>query len=501
MHNELSDERVGDSADSSLDPIQAQVFQDRYALRDAEGRIVETTVDQMWERVATSIAAVEPTLELQHAWADRFAAVLRAFRFVPGGRILAGAGAGTQATLYNCFVIPSPEDSRAGILENLRLAVEIMARGGGFGVNLSSLRPRGSHIASVNGTSSGPCAWAELYSVATGEVIQQGGSRRGAAMLVLDDDHPDVLEFITVKTDPRRLTHANLSVAVSDRLIAAVRADADWPLVWKGAVTRVIKARELWEQIARAAWRSAEPGVVFVDRVNRENNLWDVETLRCVNPCGEEPLAPWHICNLGALNLVAFVREGAIDDGALAQVTRVAVRFLDDVIDATPYFFPENEAAQKGVRRIGLGTMGLADALIALGVRYGSEESLQLIERIYQTIRDAAYAASADLAREKGAFPRFDGERFLERPFVQRLRPGAGQDRRPGDPQRRPPLPAPDWHDEPPGRGFLGDRAALRLPLRAHRSVGRARRRAFRLSPVAPGSPDRAIAPILCHHG
>jgi len=404
-----------------LDPIQERVFLDRYALKDSAGRTLERTPAEMWRRVSDAIAAVQPTPELQRAWAERFEAALRGFRFVPGGRILSGAGSGHAVTLLNCFVLPSPEDSRAGILDNLKLVVEIMARGGGVGVNMSSLRPRGSYIRTVNGTSSGPCAWAELYSVATGDVIQQGGSRRGALMLMLDDWHPDIEEFITAKSDLRRLLHANLSVCVSDAFMEAVREDADWALSWQGEVKKVIKARLLWDRICEAAWRSAEPGVVFIDRVNRENNLGYCETIECCNPCGEEMLPPWHGCDLGTLNLAAFVRGGALDLPALADHARVAVRFLDDVIDATPYFFTENKAAQKAVRRIGLGTMGLADALIALGVRYGSEESLGVIEETYRTIRDAAYEASADLAREKAPFPRFDRDRYVERPFIRRL--------------------------------------------------------------------------------
>lgn len=404
-----------------LDEVQQRVFLDRYALRDCDGNVLERTPDEMWRRVARAIASAEPTPALEREWAERFEAALRGFRFVPGGRILSGAGTGAAVTMFNCYVLPSPEDSRAGILDNLKLAVEIMARGGGFGVNLSSLRPRGSHIKTVNGTSSGPVAWAELYSVATGQVIQQGGSRRGAAMLMLHDWHPDIEEFITVKTDLGRLLHANLSVCVSDAFMQAVRDDADWPLVWQGEVKKVVRARALWDKICTAAWQSAEPGLLFIDRVNALNNLSYAETIECCNPCGEEPLPPFHVCNLGALNLAAFVRDGRLDFEGLAEHTRVAVRFLDDVIEATHYFLPDNEAAQKGVRRVGLGTMGLADALIALGVRYGADESLAVIEEIYRTIRDAAYDASAELAAEKGPFSKFDRDRFLERPFIERL--------------------------------------------------------------------------------
>jgi len=412
---------IDDRSGPDLDPVQERVFRDRYALKAADGAPLERTPAAMWRRVARAVAAAESTAALERAWAERFEAAMHDFKLVPGGRVLSGAGTGHAVTLFNCFVLPSPEDSRSGILDNLKLVVETIARGGGVGVNLSSLRPRGSSIRTINGKSSGPCAWAELYSVATGDVLQQGGSRRGALMLMLDDWHPDVEEFITVKTDLRRLLHANLSVCISDAFMAAVRDDADWRLTWQGEVQKVVRARALWDRICTAAWQSAEPGLVFIDRVNRENNLGYCETIAGCNPCGEEMLPPWHVCNLGALNLAAFVRDGWLDIAALAEHTRVAVRFLDDVIDVTPYFFAENEAAQKGVRRVGLGTMGLADTLIALGVRYGSDESLAVIEQIYRTIRDAAYDASTELAAEKGPFPRLDRERYLERPFVQRL--------------------------------------------------------------------------------
>src|SRR5579884_1936504 len=396
--------RSGDEGMAVLDAVQERVFLDRYALKGSDGQPLERTPDDLWRRVARAIAAVEPTPALERTWAERFEAALRGFRFVPGGRILSGAGSGHKVSLFNCFVVPSPEDSRAGVLDNLKLVVEVMARGGGVGVNLSSLRPRGSHIRSVNGTSSGPVAWAELYSVATGDVIQQGGSRRGAAMLMLDDDHPDIEEFVTAKGRPGVLEHANLSVCVSDRLMDAVASDSPWDLVWNGKVKKTIRARALWDLIGESAWASAEPGVVFIDRCNHLSNTWYYETIRCVNPCGEEPLPPFGVCNLGALNLAAFVEDGALDYDALAEHARVAIRFLDDVVDASHSFLDENREAQLGTRRTGLGTMGLADVLLRLGVRYGSDASLEVIERIYCTIRDAAYDAYCDLAAEKGAF-------------------------------------------------------------------------------------------------
>src|SRR5579883_1847404 len=420
--------RIVDGADSPagtagtvLQGIRQKVFEDRYSLKDRDGQPIEHYPEQLWQRVATSIASVEPTEEKRALWANRFYEAMTDFRFVPGGRILAGAGSGHKVTYYNCYVIPSPEDSRSGILDNLKIMTEIMARGGGVGVNLSTLRPRGSYIRTVNGTASGPCSWAQLYSVATGDVIQQGGSRRGALMLMLDDNHPDIEEFITVKRVEGRIEHANLSVCVSDAFMEAVKNDADWNLVWQGEVKKTIRARHLWDLICKSAWESAEPGVVFMDRYNKLSNTWYYEDIRCVNPCGEQGLPPFGVCNLGALNLSAFVKNGKMDYERLAEISKVAMRFLDNVVDANEYFIPENREAQMGTRRTGLGTMGLADALIKMKIAYGSEESIPVIERIYATIRDAAYEASAENAAEKGAFPRFERDKYMQGQFIKQL--------------------------------------------------------------------------------
>src|SRR5713101_2315058 len=321
----------------------------------------------------------------------------------------------------NCYVIPSPEDSRQGILDNLKVMTEIMARGGGVGINLSTLRPRGSYIKTVNGTASGPCSWAQLYSVATGDVIQQGGSRRGALMLMLDDTHPDIEEFITVKRTAGKIEHANLSICISDKFMQAVKDDADWDLTWQGEVKKTVRARDLWDLICKSAWESAEPGMVFIDRYNKESNTWYYENIRCVNPCGEQGLPAWGVCNLGALNLSSFVHNGQMDWEQLAETSKVAMRFLDNVIDANEYFIEENKEAQLGTRRTGLGTMGLADALIKMEIAYGSEASVPVIERIYSTIRDAAYEVSSDIAAEKGSFPHFERDKYMQGQFIKRL--------------------------------------------------------------------------------
>ena len=278
-------------------------------------------------------------------------------------------------------------------------------------------------IVSIN-----PLGPSEVYDFEVDEVhlLSGGGlytsnSRRGALMLMLDDNHPDIEEFITVKRKPGQIEHANLSVCISDKFMEAVKKDEDWQLVWNGEVKKTLKARYLWDLICKSAWESAEPGMVFMDRYNKLSNTWYYEDIRCVNPCGEQGLAAWGVCNLGALNLSSFVHNGQMDWERLAETSKVAMRFLDNVIDANEYFIEENREAQLGTRRTGLGTMGLADALIKMRVAYGSEASVPVIERIYTTIRDAAYEASTDIAAEKGAFPRFEREKYMQGQFIKRL--------------------------------------------------------------------------------
>lgn len=435
-----------------LTGIAEQVFLDRYALKDKKGAPLEKTPEEMWRRIAKGVASIEDSAK-RKMWEKKFYSALTDFKYVPGGRILAGAGTGFDVTFYNCYVLPSPKDSRGGILETLKQMVEIMAHGGGVGINLSSLRPRGARVEKVNGFSSGPCNWAELFSVATKDIIQQGGTRRGALMLMLWDWHPDVAEFITVKQDLSRINGANLSVAVSDSFMEAVKNDADWDLVfpdhkdpeydekWDGdiygwkkmgkkvVVMKTVKARELWDSIAQAAWKSAEPGVVFMERCNKLYNNWYWNKVNCVNPCGEEPLPAWGVCNLGSINLSALVSQpsgfkkpGVMDYKTLKEVAKIAVRFQDNIVQADPYVFPGIKKTQlEGERRIGIGTMGLGDALIKMHLRYGSPEALKVIEKIYKTIRDAAYEESVETAKEKGAFPKFDAKLYPQGQFIQAL--------------------------------------------------------------------------------
>ena len=403
---------------------------------------LETRPEQMMERVARGIAAVEG--EAAAEWERNFRWLLDDWKFVPAGRILTAAGTEQALTYYNCYVIPSPRDARQGIVETLSNMMEIMSRGGGVGINLSSLRPRHSYVRGVNGRSSGSVSWGALYSFVTG-LIEQGGSRRGALMLILNVWHPDVMDFITSKREAGKITNANISVGITDDFMAAVEADREWELVfpdtsdpeydavWDGnldswrakgkpvVVHKTRPAREIWNAIIESAWASAEPGVYLVDRYNKKSNSWYYAPILCTNPCGEQGLPGWGVCNLGAINLAKFVRDGDVDWDLLGKTVRYSVRFLDDVIDATPYFFEENEEQQKSERRVGLNTMGLAELMIRLGVRYGSAESSKFIDELYEFISREAYQASADLAAEKGAFPNFNAEKFLQSGYMKQM--------------------------------------------------------------------------------
>ncbi|MFK0521007.1 adenosylcobalamin-dependent ribonucleoside-diphosphate reductase [Paenibacillus illinoisensis] len=407
---------------------------------------IEKTPEEMWDRLARAMASVESTPEEQQKWQSKFRAVLDDWKLVPGGRIAAGAGASDELTLFNCYVIPSPQDSRGGIMKTLTEMTEIMARGGGVGINLSSLRPRRAVVKGVNGASSGSVSWGGLFSYTTG-LIEQGGSRRGALMLMMNDWHPDVMDFITVKQTMGQVTNANLSVCVSNAFMEAVKQDGDWELVfpdtndpdydneWNGDLQqwkeaghqvihyRTVKARDIWRTIIESAWKSAEPGVVFMEYYNQMSNSWYFNPIICTNPCGEQGLPGWGVCNLSAINLSKFYDETSHDVAwqELAETTRISARFLDNVIDATPYHFEENQKNQQLERRVGLGTMGLAELMIKLRIRYGSPESLEFLDKLYGFIAKEAYLASAEIAAEKGAFPAFEVEPYLQSGFMKNL--------------------------------------------------------------------------------
>jgi ribonucleoside-diphosphate reductase alpha chain len=405
---------------------------------------LETVPEQMFDRIARHIASVEKTAERRVEWEGKFRELMDDWKYVPAGRIFTGAGTGQNLTFYNCYVIPSPKDSRGGIFETLSQMAEIMSRGGGVGMNVSSLRPRYSYVKGVNGRSSGAVSWASLYSFVTG-LIEQGGSRRGALMLILNVWHPDVIDFINSKKEAGKITNANISVGITDDFMQAVKENKDWDLVfpdtsdaryateWDGDMTKwkklggklikhkTVKATEIWENIISSAWASAEPGVYFIDRANYYSNSHYYASLPSTNPCGEQPLPAWGVCNLGHVNLAKHVNHenGEVMWNDLKATVQYAVRFQDNVIDATPYFFDENRNQQMSERRVGMGTIGLAEMLIYAGIRYGSKEAVDFIDKLYQFISVTAYETSIELAREKGAFPKFEAEPFLESGFMK----------------------------------------------------------------------------------
>ncbi|MFC3627938.1 adenosylcobalamin-dependent ribonucleoside-diphosphate reductase [Paracoccus angustae] len=403
-------------------PIAEQIWDMKYRLKDAEGRALDATVEDSWRRVARDLAQVEAD---PAAWEDRFYAALQDFRFLPAGRILAGAGTGRSVTLFNCFVMGTIEDSMAGIFDALKEAALTMQQGGGIGYDFSTLRPRGAEVRGVAADASGPLSFMDVWDSMC-RTIMSAGSRRGAMMATMRCDHPDIEDFIAAKQDSARLRMFNLSVLVTDAFMEAVKADAPWDLVFAGRVYRTVQARDLWNRIMRATYDYAEPGVIFIDRINRQNNLHYAETIAATNPCGEQPLPPYGACLLGSVNLARlvgdpFTRQARLDMAALDDLVRVAVRMMDNVVDASRFPLPQQAAEAQAKRRIGLGVTGLADALLMLGLRYGAPDAVDQTRAWMKAIARSAYLASADLAREKGAFPLFDRDAFLASGFMRRM--------------------------------------------------------------------------------
>ncbi|MFN3918994.1 MAG: adenosylcobalamin-dependent ribonucleoside-diphosphate reductase, partial [Methylohalobius sp.] len=420
--------------------ISRLVWENKYRV---EG---EVHIQDSFRRVAQAVAGAEAEAEV---WSERFYQLLEDFKFLPGGRILAGAGTQKQVTLFNCFAMGVIEDSLDGIFQALKEGALTMQQGGGVGYDFSTLRPRGSRAKTVGGIASGPVSFMHIWDTTCATLLSTG-ARRGAMMATLRCDHPDVEEFIDAKRDPKALRNFNLSVEVSDAFLDAVKRGADWPLVfpeatleegsgevvmrdWPGyeqpvpcRVLKVIQARELWQKIMRATYDVAEPGVIFIDRINQLNNLYYCERIYTTNPCSELPLPPYGACDLGSFNLTAFVQKpfsakACFDFAALAELVPLAVRFLDDVIEVSRFPLPAQRQEAKAKRRIGLGITGLADTLIMLGLHYASEEARAFAAQLMQTLCHAAYRASVALAQEKGAFPKFDRERYLTGKFIATL--------------------------------------------------------------------------------
>ena len=402
--------------------ISQQIWDMKYRFKDTDGTPRDRTMEDSWRRVAKALAACESQPDL---WARRFYEALSDFRLLPAGRILAGAGTERQVTLFNCFVMGDIPDTMSGIFDQLKEAALTMQQGGGIGYDFSSLRPKGAPVKGVGADASGPLSFMDVWDSMC-RTIMSAGSRRGAMMATLRCDHPDIEDFIEAKQEPGRLRMFNLSVLVTDAFMDAVKEGASWELTFDGVCYKSLPARDLWDKIMRATYSFAEPGVIFIDRINRLNNLYYCEEIHATNPCGEQPLPPYGACLLGSVNLAALVRDpfeegGHLDMAELEELVTVAVRMLDNVIDLSNFPLPQQEHEAKSKRRIGLGVTGLADALIMHGVRYGSEQAVRMTETWMKAIRRAAYLASAELAREKGPFPLFDAEKYLAGETVRGL--------------------------------------------------------------------------------
>ena len=408
----------------AMNGISQTVWDMKYRLKAPDGTPLDRDLGDSWARVAAALAQAEAPQD-RMARATEFARALSGHKFLPAGRILAGAGTGRSVTLFNCFVMGTITDSMDGIFSALREAALTLQQGGGIGYDFSTLRPRGAAVAGVGADASGPVSFMEVWD-AMCRTIMSAGARRGAMMATLRVDHPDIEDFIAAKRTPGRLTNFNLSVLVSDAFMAAVKADADWPLQFAGKTYRTVRAKALWDTIMRSTYDHAEPGVIFIDRINQQNNLGYVETIAATNPCGEQPLPPYGACLLGSINLARVVKspfeaDAAMDLEALEALTATAVRMLDNAIDVSRFPLEAQAQEARAKRRIGLGVTGLADALIFCRQRYGSLDSLILIRTWLETINRAAYRASIELAREKGAFPLFDADAYLRRPHIAAL--------------------------------------------------------------------------------
>ncbi len=404
----------------SVASISQQIWDMKYRLKGPDGVALDRTIEDSWRRVASALAEPEQDRAL---WTERFYEAMEGFKFLPAGRVVAGAGSGRNVTLFNCFVMGAIPDDMAGIFTHLREAALTMQQGGGIGYDFSTLRPKGAPVKGVGADASGPLSFMDVWD-AMCRTIMSAGHRRGAMMATLRCDHPDIEAFIEAKREPGRLRMFNLSVLVTDAFMQAVKEDAPWELKFpsgqaQGSTTyKVVQARALWDQVMRSTYAYAEPGVIFIDRINRRNNLHYAETISATNPCGEQPLPPYGACLLGSINLAALVRDpftpqAALDLDALGRIVPLAVRMLDNAIDVSRFPLPEQTHEARAKRRIGLGVTGLADALILCGARYGSADAVALTERWMKALARAAYLASTELAAEKGAFPLFDKEKYL----------------------------------------------------------------------------------------
>ena len=403
-------------------PIAEQIWDMKYRFKQADGTPIDNTVEDSWHRIAGALASVESSPE---AWEPKFFDALSDFKFLPAGRITAGAGTERSVTLFNCFVMGTIPDSMGGIFDMLKEAALTMQQGGGIGYDFTTIRPKGAKVKGVAADASGPLSFMDVWD-AMCRTIMSAGSRRGAMMATMRCDHPDILDFITAKRDPARLRMFNVSVLVTDAFMDAVKSDGSWDLVFEGEVFQTMKAMDLWDQIMSSTFEFAEPGVIFIDRINKANNLSYCETIAATNPCGEQPLPPYGACLLGSINMARlvskpFAKGANLDEAGMADLVATAVRMMDNVIGASRFPLEAQRREAEAKRRIGLGVTGLADALLMVGLRYGSEEAAAQTEIWMHQIARAAYLASVELAKEKGAFPLFDAEGYLASGAMQQM--------------------------------------------------------------------------------
>ncbi len=415
-------ESTSHSAIDHVAPISRQIWDAKYRLKAVDGTPVDLTIEDSWRRVARALASVETEAT---RWEQPFYEALADFRFLPAGRILSGAGSERRVTLFNCFVMGDIGDDLGSIFDHLREAALTMQQGGGIGYDFSSLRPKGALVRGVGADASGPLSFMDVWDSMC-RTIMSAGARRGAMMATLRCDHPDIENFVAAKRQVGRLRNFNLSVLATDPFMAAVKADAEWPLVFGGKTYRVLRARALFDSITRATYDYAEPGVIFIDRINARNNLAYCEQIHSTNPCGEQPLPPYGACLLGSINLARLVRapftpQAHLDLAELADLVAVAIRMMDNTIDVSG--FPLEAQRQEAIakRRIGLGMTGLADALMMVGLRYGSVNAAERAEEWARQISRSAYLTSAGLAREKGAFPLFNRDAYLAGETVREM--------------------------------------------------------------------------------
>ncbi|MGB5864719.1 MAG: adenosylcobalamin-dependent ribonucleoside-diphosphate reductase [Sulfitobacter sp.] len=395
-------------------PIAEQIWDMKYRFKAADGTPHDVTVEDTWRRIARDLAQVEDD---QDGWEETFFEALENFKYLPAGRITAGAGTARRVTLFNCFVMGTVPDSMGGIFDMLKEAALTMQQGGGIGYDFSTIRPKGADVLGVSADASGPLSFMDVWD-AMCRTIMSAGSRRGAMMATMRCDHPDVEAFITAKSDAARLRMFNMSVLITDPFMDAVKANGSWDLKFDGKVYKTVQALDLWNAIMKATYDFAEPGVIFIDRINDANNLNYCETIAATNPCGEQPLPPYGACLLGSINLARLVsapfeEAAALDVKALNELVATSVRMMDNVVDVSKFPLDAQQQEAKNKRRIGLGVTGLADALLMLGLRYGSDEAAQQTEDWMHAIARAAYLASVELAKEKGAFPLFDADEYL----------------------------------------------------------------------------------------